>query len=154
MIIYLHLLEPSSIDKLVDLALARPEYELDFTFQNRQVVFPEASTSCHIVDHPPVQKHEAVLCPNEQVHAPERGTEDLRVEPLLVLPDLRRVRAVVVLRSHIHVDVTLPSWHHRANLRLLRSSLSYRPLRSPTGSVAPPCLSTPKPKLRKLFCFS
>ena len=118
MIIYLHLLKPSSIDKLVNLALARPEYELDFTFQNRQVVFPEASTSCHIVDHPPVQKHEAVLCPNEQVHAPERGTEDLRVEPLLVLPDLRRVRAVVVLRSHIHVDVTLPSWHHRANLRL------------------------------------
>ena len=45
MIIYLHLLEPSSIDKLVDLALARPEYELDFTFQNRQVVF---SRSFHI----------------------------------------------------------------------------------------------------------
>ena len=46
MIIYLHLLEPSSIDKLVDLALARSEYELDFTFQNRQVVF---SRSFHIV---------------------------------------------------------------------------------------------------------
>ena len=64
------------------------------------------------LDYQPVQEHQPVLSANEQVDAPERRAEDLRVEPLLVLPDLGGVRAVVMLWSHIHIDVALPTRHH------------------------------------------
>ena len=53
----LHLLEAPPGDELVDLALAAP-----------------------------VQQHEAVLRPDEEVDAPERGAQDLGVEALLVFP--------------------------------------------------------------------
>ena len=70
----LHLLEAPPGDELVDLALAAP-----------------------------VQQHEAVLRPYEEVDAPERGAQDLGVEALLVLPDLGRVLADVVRhRGHVH----------------------------------------------------
>ena len=51
-----------------------------------------------------VEKHEAVFSPDEEVDTPQRRAQDLGVEPLLVLPDFRRVRRHVVRRWR-HVDV-------------------------------------------------
>ena len=74
----LHLLEPPPGDQLVDFPLARP-----------------------------VQQHQTVFSSNEEIDSPQSGAQNLRVEPFLVFPDLRRVGSEVVSGSHVDVDVTL-----------------------------------------------
>lgn len=57
----------------------------------------------------PVQQHQTVLRADQQVHAPERRAENLRIEALLVFADLRRVAGRIMLRRwrHVHVHMAL-----------------------------------------------
>lgn len=108
---HLHLLEATARDQLV---------YLSNTTTKNTVKTPTAAANPpanrdYLALTGPVQQHQAVLGADQQIDAPQGGAQDLRVEALLVLANLRRVAGRIVRRRrHVHVHVALAARRSRA----------------------------------------
>lgn len=57
-----------------------------------------------------VQEHQSRFCSDQKIDTPECGAEDLRIEPLLILPDLRCLRISCGININIDMRGLSSGW--------------------------------------------